>query len=109
MPARNRILVLIGVVLLVLLSFAGYVFLEIARSTPAESIVRSEFLRRYPNSTIRNVELIFEQDGSVVYLVKAQPENSSEIRTYDFALDRKNGVWRWCDDQTDIPCGPIAK
>ncbi|MEP7211739.1 MAG: hypothetical protein ABI791_01600 [Acidobacteriota bacterium] len=109
MSVRNKILLLAGVVLAGILVFAGIVLLDIVRSTPSEETVKREFLIRYPNATIRNLELIFEQDGSVVYLVTAREDKAPEEGKYDFGLLRSNGSWAWCDDQTDHPCGPIAK
>ena len=106
---RNKVLVLVGVLLLGILVFAGIVLLKIVRSTPGEETVKREFLVRYPKATIRNLELIFEQDGNVLYLVTAREDNTSEEGKYDFALRRSNGSWAWCDDQTNNPCGPIAK
>jgi hypothetical protein len=109
MSTRNKILLFCGVVLLVVFSFGGYLLLEIARSTPSERIVKREFLSRYPNTNISNIELIFEQDGAVVYMITARENQAAEQGKYEFALSRKNGDWRWCDDQTDNPCGSIAK
>ena len=109
MSVRNKIILLAGVVLLAILVFAEVVLVEIVRSTPSEETVKREFLIRYPNATIRNLELIFEQDGSVVYLVTAREDKAREEGKYDFGLRRSNGSWAWCDDQTDNPCGPIAK
>ncbi len=98
-----------GVVLLGILGFAGISLLEIVRSTPSEETVKREFLIRYPNATIRNLELIFEQDGSVVYLVTAREDKAAEEGKYDFGLHRSIGSWASCDDQMENPCGPIAK
>ena len=109
MSVRNKVFLLAGAILLSTLVFGGSVLLEIARSIPTEATVKQAFLVRYPNATIRNVELIFEQDGQVVYLVTAREDKASEYSKYDFALQRSNGSWAWCDDQTDNPCGPIAK
>ena len=106
---RNKILLLAGVVLLGILVFAGIALLEIVQSTPSEETVKREFLIRYPNATIRNVELIFEQDGLAVYLVRAREARAAEEGNYDFGLRRSNGSWAWCEDETDNPCGPILK
>lgn len=109
MSWKKKLLLIAGIGLLAILCLAGVVLFKIHQSTPSVETVRREFLVRYPNSTIRNVELIFEQDGGVVYLVTARDGDSTEVRKYDFALKRSNGSWAWCDDQTDNPCGPIAK
>lgn len=109
MSSRTKILLLVGVGLLGVFCLVGIVLLEIVRSTPSDAVVRREFLSRYPNMTISNVELIFEQDGGAVYLITARQNQSTEEGKYDFALQRSNSTWKWCDDQTDNPCGPIAK
>lgn len=109
MSVRNKIWLSAGFVLLGILVFAGIVLLEIVRSTPSEETVKREFLFRYPNATIRNVELIFEQDESVLYLVTAREDKAPEEGKYDVGFLRSSGTWAWCDDQTDNPCGPIAK
>lgn len=71
---------------------------------PSEATVRSEFLSRYPDSEIKNTDLIFEQDDVVLYLVKAREKGSSADGTYDFALKRRSGTWKWCDDNTERKC-----
>jgi hypothetical protein len=67
---------------------------------PSYNTVKKEFLDRYPDSKIHELELIFEQDGRVVYLVTAETNELSERAKYDFALKRWYGTWKWCDDQT---------
>lgn len=109
MTLRSKILLLVGVGLLGVFFLVGIVLLEVLRSTPDDAVVRREFLTRYPNVTIRNVELVFEQDGAAVYLITAREDQSIEEGKYDFALRRSNGTWKWCDDQTDNPCGSLAK
>lgn len=109
MSSRKKLLLFVGVGLLGIFFFVGIVLLEIVRSTPSDAVVRREFLTRYPNMTVSNVELIFEQDGAAVYLITAREDKSTKEGKYDFALQRSNGTWKWCDDQTDNPCGPIAK
>jgi hypothetical protein len=106
---RSKILLIAGVGLLGIFLFVGIVLLEIFCSTPSDAVVKREFLIRYPNMTISNVKLIFEQNGNVVYLITAREGRSIEEGKYDFALQRLNGTWKWCDDRTDNPCGPIAK
>lgn len=49
----------------------------------------AEFLDRYPKLTATKVELIFEQDGRVVYLVKTNSEGGDGTEMYDFALKRE--------------------
>lgn len=69
-------------------------------SVPSDNTVKKEFLDRYSDSKIHELELIFEQDGRVVYLVTAETKELSERAKYDFALKRSYGIWKWCDDQT---------
>jgi len=71
---------------------------------PSDTTVKSEFLSKSPNAEIINIELIFEQDYVAVYLVKYKKKSGEEILTEDFALQRKNLVWQWCDDQTERKC-----
>jgi hypothetical protein len=54
--------------------------------TPTNAIVRSEFLERHPESEIVNTELIFEQDGRVVYIVSSRLKGNANVLKYDFAL-----------------------
>jgi len=72
--------------------------------SPSDSTVKSEFLRRYPQTEIVSTELIFEQDYKVVYLIKYKENNKKEILTSDFALKHENLMWKWCDDQTERKC-----
>ena len=71
---------------------------------PSDSIVKSEFLGRNPNTEIVSTELIFEQDKVAVYLIKYKEKNNQNILTSDFALKRENLGWSWCDDQTEKKC-----
>lgn len=64
--------------------FAIFILVGILRSTPSEAVVRQEFVDRYPGSTIRNVELIFEQNGNVVCLITARERDESKEGKYDF-------------------------
>jgi hypothetical protein len=106
---RKILVLLAGVVLSVVLIFSGIVFLDIFLSIPSEETVKREFLVRYPKAKISNLELIFEQDGGVVYLVTAKEDDGAVEGKYDFALRRSNGLWSWCDDRTNNPCGSIAR
>lgn len=74
---------------------------------PSEATVKSEFLSKNPNAEIISTELIFEQDYIVVYLVEYKNKSTGEVLKDDFALRRKNLVWRWCDDQTERKCGRL--
>jgi len=71
---------------------------------PSDSTVKSEFLSKNPNAEIINTELIFEQDYVAVYLIKYKEKSGEEVLTSDFALQRKNLIWQWCDDQTERKC-----
>ena len=71
---------------------------------PSDSTVRTEFVSRNPKAKIINSELIFEQDYVAVYLVKYKNDLSHEVLTDDFALQRRNLVWSWCDDRTEQKC-----
>lgn len=71
---------------------------------PSEATVKSEFLSKNSNSEVIGTEPIFEQDYVVVYLVEYKDKSTGEILKDDFALQRKNLVWRWCDDQTERKC-----
>ena len=93
-----------GVAVLVVALFVVFIFVGILRSTPSEAIVRHEFLDRYPDATIRDVELIFEQNRNVVYLITAREKHEAEEGKYDFALHYTDGRWSWCDDRTDRKC-----
>jgi len=73
-------------------------------ATPSDGTIRREFAERYPKSTIKNIELISDQDGVVVYLVTAEVKGVSEEAMYDFALRRQYGIWSWCEDQTERKC-----
>ncbi|HEX2640821.1 MAG TPA: hypothetical protein VHL50_09635 [Pyrinomonadaceae bacterium] len=88
---------------------AGIVAAGISCSAPSEATVRREFLDRYPNAEIKSLELIFEQDGQVVYLVSAKEKGVPQEGKYDFALKQVNWGWEWCDDQTERKCGPIGQ
>ena len=76
----------------------------VACATPSDGTVRHEFAERYPQSKVTNIELIFEQDGVVVYLVTAEVKGISEEGKFDFVLKRTYGSWSWCDDQTERKC-----
>jgi hypothetical protein len=78
--------------------------LGLSCSTPSDGTVRSEFNDRYPKATVKQSELIFEQDGVAVYRVIAEVQGISGEAEYDFALKRHNGMWSWCDDQTERKC-----
>ena len=84
MSSWKKILMFAGIGLLgIIFLFAFVVLLEIARSAPIEETVKREFLIRYPNATIKNVELIFEQDGGVVYLITAREDQAAADGKYD--------------------------
>ncbi|MCC6327005.1 MAG: hypothetical protein IT174_00715 [Acidobacteria bacterium] len=102
---RKKIaLFVVGLIVLGVAVFAVFVFVAVLRSTPSEAVVRREFLNRYPGATIRNTELIFEQNGNVVYLITAREKDKSEEGKYDFALDYSDEKWTWCDDRTERKC-----
>lgn len=84
--------------------FLGVLLVGVACSTPSDSVVRREFLDRYPDAMITNVELIFEQNRNVVYLVTARENQTGLEGKYDFAMHYLNGKWAWCDDQTERKC-----
>ena len=71
---------------------------------PSDSAVKSEFLSKNPSTEIIKTELIFEQDYVAVYLVKYKEKSGEEVLTSDFALQRKNLVWQWCDDHSERKC-----
>ncbi len=75
----------VGAIVVGVVVFAIFILVGILRSTPSEAVVRQEFVDRYPGSTIRNVELIFEQNGNVVCLITARERDESKEGKYDFA------------------------
>lgn len=102
---RKKIAVLVaGLIVLGVAAIAVFVFIGILRLTPSEAVVRQEFLERYPTAVIRNMELIFEQNGNVVYLITAREMDELEDGKYDFALHYFNRKWTWCDDTTERRC-----
>lgn len=95
-------LFVVGVAVLAVSFFVGT-----HRSTPSEAVVRREFLERYPEAKINHIELIFEQNGNVAYLITAREKENTVEGEYDFALDYSVGQWAWCDDQTERKCKKI--
>lgn len=86
------------------LFIAALAFFFLACYLPSNEIVKKEFLDKNPGVEVTNIELIFEQDNNVVYLISYKISTSPEIQKQDFALHAARGKWQWCDDNTERKC-----
>jgi hypothetical protein len=83
---------------------AALAFFFLACDLPSNEIVKKEFLDKNLGMEVANIELIFEQDNNVVYLISYKKSPSSEIQKQDFAMKSIRGKWQWCDDNTEQKC-----
>ncbi len=86
------------------LFIAVLAFFFLACDLPSNEIVKREFLDKNPGVEVINIELVFEQDNNVVYLISYKKSASPEIKKQDLALHAARGKWQWCDDNTERKC-----
>jgi hypothetical protein len=79
-------------------------FCLVACGLPSDQDVKREFVAQSPNTEVTHIELIFEQDNNVVYLISFKEKSSQEIRKQVFAMRYIKGKWQSCDDRTDRKC-----
>jgi hypothetical protein len=86
------------------LFIAVLAFFFLACELPSNELIKKEFLDKNPGVEVTNIELIFEQDDNVVYLISYEKSSSKEITKQDFAMKSIRGKWQWCDDKTERKC-----